>query len=196
DDDQSSIRSRTSTFRDVDDSNDISSVLAAGASFTGGSAGGGAVEHGVVYNMSRASASNTHLQSDSLVKRLEELQQQDHDLEERQRQKERDKGKSAAAAAAAASSNKTQAQARPSALSRANSGASVQSAMSHGGHRASVLTHGPPTSHGSGTGVSTGGPPSSQGSATGSGYGKGVAREDDHESSRRLKNRLGLGQGL
>ncbi|KAF9962338.1 integrin alpha FG-GAP repeat-containing protein 2 [Mortierella alpina] len=201
-DDRSSIRSRTSTFRDIDDSNDISSVLAAGSSFVGANTGGGAVDHGL-YNMSMASASNTHLQSDSLVRRLEELQQQDHDLEERQRQKEKDKGKSAAPAAGSA---KTQTQTRPSALSRANSGASVQSAVSHGGghahggHRTSALAHGPPTSHGSGTGASTGGPPSSQGSTTGSGptpgSGKGVVREDDHESSRRLKNRLGLDQGL
>ncbi|KAF9287869.1 integrin alpha FG-GAP repeat-containing protein 2 [Mortierella alpina] len=205
-DDRSSIRSRTSTFRDVDDSNDISSILAAGASYVGGNAGSGAVDHGL-YNMSMASTSNTHLQSDSLVRRLEELQQQDHDQEERQRQKEKDKGKSAAAAG----STKTSNQARPSALSRANSGASVQSAMSHGGggggslahvggHRTSVLTHGPPTSHGSGTGASTGGPPSSQGSTTGSapasGSGKGVVREDDHEPTRRLRNRIGLGQGL
>ncbi|KAF9575385.1 integrin alpha FG-GAP repeat-containing protein 2 [Mortierella alpina] len=212
-DDRSSIRSRTSTFRDVDDSNDISSVLAAGTSFVGGRTSSGTVDQGP-YNMSMASTSNTHLQSDSLVRRLEELQQQDHDLEERQRQKERDKGKKSAAATAG--STKTTTQVRPSALSRANSGASVQSAMSHngggggsgsgshvlGGHRSSVLAHGPPTSHGSGTGASSSGPPSSQGSVTtgtgpASGAGRGATtREDDHESSRRLKNRLGLGQGL
>ncbi|KAF9937724.1 integrin alpha FG-GAP repeat-containing protein 2, partial [Mortierella alpina] len=83
-DDRSSIRSRTSTFRDMDDSNDISSVLAAGASTVGGNTGGGPVDHGGLYNMAMGSTSSTHLQSDSLVRRLEELQQQDHDLEERQ----------------------------------------------------------------------------------------------------------------
>ncbi|KAG0206825.1 integrin alpha FG-GAP repeat-containing protein 2 [Mortierella sp. GBA30] len=205
-DDRSSVRSRTSTYRGADNSNDVySAFVAGGAPFAGGISGGGACDQGI-YSMSMASASNTHLMSDSLVRRLEELQQQDHDLEEKQRikerEKERDKDKENKGKTTKAQGQGQQTQSRPSALSRANSGASTMSHASHAG------AHRPPSSHGSGTGAgagiggsSSGGTPSTHGSGMGN-TGSGPAStgksawEDDHEPPKRLKNRLGLGQGL
>ncbi|KAG0301592.1 integrin alpha FG-GAP repeat-containing protein 2, partial [Dissophora globulifera] len=198
DDDRMSIRSRVSTYRGGDDANDISSMLAA-ASTTSIStlAGDGGSENGL-YGLSQAATSSGHLVSDSLVRRLEELQQQDRDMEERQRQKERemdkekdkDKGKEKEKPRSRQSS-------RPTILSRANSGASVQSNVSH--HRAPI-SH-PPTSHGSAAGSASASAPVSGGSGTGSGPASGSGRqgwdsEEQHDSTRRLKMRPGLGQGL
>ncbi|KAG0228410.1 integrin alpha FG-GAP repeat-containing protein 2 [Mortierella sp. GBA43] len=152
-DDRMSIRSKASTYRGTEDINDPM-ILAAGTSV--------ATEHSV-YGMSPAAASTGTLVSDSLVRRLEELQQQDRDLEKqrlRELEQSRDKGK-----------EKATQPARPSTLSRANSGASVQSSLSH--HRIPSYS---PTSHGSTSGSAYGsapasGPPSA--SASGSGPASG-----------------------
>ncbi|KAF9358228.1 integrin alpha FG-GAP repeat-containing protein 2 [Mortierella sp. AD094] len=176
-DDRVSIRSRNSTF--PGDDNDISSVLAAAVatSMTGGSGGG---EHHGALGMSLGSTSSSNLVSDSLVRRLEELQQQDRDQEEKKRQKDREEKEK--------EKHKVAVQpARPAPLSRANSGASVQSTASHRVHSVSSSSQAP-TSHGSGT---TGG-----GSGPASGSGRYTWEDDQHESSRRIRNRPGFGQGL
>ncbi|KAF9112508.1 integrin alpha FG-GAP repeat-containing protein 2 [Mortierella sp. AM989] len=175
DDDRVSIRSRTSTF--PGDDSDISSVMVATASVSGG--GTSSDRHGAL-GMSLGSTSSSHLVSDSLVRRLEELQQQDRDQEEKKRQKSReDKEKE---------KQKTPLQAiRPVTLSRANSGASIQSTTSHRIHSGSSQA---PTSHGSVTAGSGSGP------ASGTGTGRGGWEDDQHESTRRLRSRPGLGQGL
>ncbi|KAG0354487.1 integrin alpha FG-GAP repeat-containing protein 2 [Gamsiella multidivaricata] len=197
-DDRMSILSRTSTYHGADENNDVSSILAP----TGSSAG---IEHGI-YGMSPASTSTGHLVSDSLVRRLEELQQHDRDLEEKQRQREREKEKErdrekGKDKARDREPPRTSQISRPSPLSRVNSGASIQSTMSH--HR--MASH--PPSHGSTAGsmygsgsgsASASGPTSSSGAGSGpaSGSGRHGWEDDHHESAKRLKNRLGLGQGL
>jgi len=159
-DDRMSIRSRASTYRAPDDNNDPSSAFAASSSSA-------ATDHGI-YGLAAASASTGTLVSDSLIRRLEEVQQQDRDLEEKQRQKEKvqskDKGKEKAKAAQAP---------RPSALSRANSGAS---SISH--HRgpsysptsyASTSASAHPSAPGSGPpSAPVSGPASGSGNASGS----------------------------
>ncbi|KAF8929289.1 integrin alpha FG-GAP repeat-containing protein 2 [Dissophora ornata] len=172
DDDKMSIRSRASTYRSIEDNNDISSVLAAAtSSLMGSGSGGSGSEHGL-YRISPASTSSSHLVSDSLVRRLEELQQQDRDLE-RQRQKEREKDKDRDREKEKEKDRSRSGQSsRPPALSRANSGASIRSSVSH--HR-TPIPH-PPTSHVSATGSNYGsglasGPVSGSGSVSGSAFG-------------------------
>ncbi|KAI1317963.1 integrin alpha FG-GAP repeat-containing protein 2 [Mortierella claussenii] len=223
-DDRASIRSRTSTFHDT---NDISTVLATTTSCSGHAVGG---QQGL-YNLNPASTSTSHLVSDSLVRRLEELQQQDRDVEERQRQKEKDaereRGKersrthsssqsisSIGTGAAAATTG------RPSALSRVNSNASVQSSVSQVSHRVSITspmapphsslpTH-PPTSTGSvsgsgpvsSLGAASSGPVSGTGPLSGSstappsgagGRGHYGWDDDQHDAAKRFRSRPGLG---
>ncbi|KAG0266582.1 integrin alpha FG-GAP repeat-containing protein 2 [Mortierella polycephala] len=174
-DDRVSIRSRTSTYRGADENNDITSLLTAGAStVAGGSSmdcGSTYDEHGI-HGMSTTPSSTSHLASNSLIRRLEELQMQDHNLG---RLKE-DRTKSMVGT-----------QPRPSALSRANSGASIQSAVSH------RTPSQPLTSHSSLSGSSN--HPSASGSGPASGSGKSPW-DDDQESTKRLKYRLGMGEGL
>ncbi|KAF9130365.1 integrin alpha FG-GAP repeat-containing protein 2 [Mortierella sp. 14UC] len=207
-DDRASIRSRTSTYRSaLDDGNDISSILAAATAAMVSGAGGSHGDHGHghghgVYGLLPAASSSTgHLVSDSLVRRLEELQQQGQDQEERQRQREREKEK--------AKPSSSSSQNRPITLSRANSGASVQSSVSHrtpnpsalGGHGAELtpgsagVTGGPTT-----TIVATPAAPTTTTSATSvkvnSGSSRSIWDNDDHDSIRRIRSRPGYGQDL
>lgn len=199
-DDRASIRSRTSTYRSLlDDGNDISSVLAAATAAMVSGAGGSQGSHGI-YGHSAAASSTGHLVSDSLVRRLEELQQQDQDQEERQRQREREKDKS--------KTSSSSSQNRPVALSRANSGASVQSSVSHrvsnpptSGHGAE-LTATAPTSSQSTSSTTTTTTATTTTTTTGTSVVKastGSSRsiwDDDHDAIRRVRNRPGHGQDL
>ncbi|KAF9374072.1 hypothetical protein BGX21_004253, partial [Mortierella sp. AD011] len=177
-DDRVSIRSRNSTF--PGDDNDITSVLAAAVSTSIAAISGGGDRHGAL-GMSLGSTSSSNLASDSLVRRLEGLQQQDRDQEEKKRQKDREEKEKEKHKATIQS-------ARPAALSRANSGASIQSMASHRVHSISTSSSQGPTSHGSGT---TGG-----GSGPGSGSARYTWEDDQHEPNRRIRNRPGFGQGL
>ncbi|KAG0006445.1 integrin alpha FG-GAP repeat-containing protein 2 [Modicella reniformis] len=177
-DDKMSIRSKTSTLRGTDDNHDISIVPAANTSSVGPDS---------IYGMSPASTSTENLVSDSLVRRLEELQQHDRELEEKQRQKDREKEKDKGKEKA-----KVTQVPRPSALSRANSGASVQSSVSH--HRIPSYS---PTSHGSTSGSGPpSGPVSGPASASGMGFGRQTLEDDRHDPAKRSRSRPGLGQGL
>lgn len=202
-DDRASIRSRTSTYRSLlDDGNDISSVLAAATaamvSGAGGSQQGG---HGI-YGLSPAASSTGHLVSDSLVRRLEELQQQDQDQEERQRQREREKEKSK-------TSSSSSSQNRPVGLSRANSGASVQSSVSRrvsnppsSGHGADLTPTAPTPTPTQTTSTSTATTTTTTTTTTSTPSVKvssGTSRsnwDDDHDAIRRIRNRPGHGQDL
>ncbi|KAF9910790.1 integrin alpha FG-GAP repeat-containing protein 2 [Linnemannia zychae] len=207
-DDRASIRSRTSTYRSaLEDGNDISSVLAAAtAAMVGGASGShGSHGHGQghgMYGLSPAASSSGHLVSDSLVRRLEELQQQDQDQEERQRQREREKEK-------AKPSSSSSSQNRPVALSRANSGASVQSSVSHrtpgppgsGGHGAeltpgSVVVSGSTTVAPAALGTTTTTTASAPSVKVNSGSSRSIWDNDDHDSIRRIRTRPGYGQDL
>ncbi|KAG0276448.1 integrin alpha FG-GAP repeat-containing protein 2 [Linnemannia exigua] len=216
-DDRASIRSRTSTYRSgLDDGNDISSVLAAATAAMVSGAGSSHGDHGHhshsqgIYGLSPAASSSTgHLVSDSLVRRLEELQQQGQDQEERQRQREREKEK--------AKSSTSSSQNRPVALSRANSGASVQSSVSHRGPHPPGSGHGAestPGSAGGAAGATASAPtptltpaptpaPATSTTTTStttvkvsSGSSRSIWDNDDHDSIRRIRNRPGHGQDL
>ncbi|KAF9331246.1 integrin alpha FG-GAP repeat-containing protein 2 [Podila minutissima] len=216
-DDRMSIRSRASSVRGRDREDvDADSLLDhEGAGIVAGpnfgvsprSSSSRHQHHRPHYAGSMSSVgSSSHLVSDSLVHRLEELQRQDHEQEEKQKRKQREKElekergrekerekervrertKSTTALTSSAgpvSSSSSSVfshvqQDRPAALSRANSGASVQSVSSHHHHHAPAhSTPSQPTSHGS------------SGRATHWG-------EEEHESAKRLKYRLGMGQGL
>ncbi|GJJ68793.1 KICSTOR complex protein ITFG2 [Entomortierella parvispora] len=191
-DDRASIRSKTSSFRtrdsEWDSRQDISSVLAGAPTFRRGN------DHD--YSASLASSSSTaQLASDSLVRRLEELQQQDQDKEERQRRKERELHERHSDSTKTLTTTSTKASStRPSILSRANSGASVKSSVSHSTvssthpHHPSAPVSGHSSSGAGTTGANSAGPSS--------GSSKSAFREADHDSSKRLKNRPGMGQGL
>ncbi|KAG0296497.1 integrin alpha FG-GAP repeat-containing protein 2 [Linnemannia gamsii] len=199
-DDRASIRSRTSTYRSVlDDGNDISSVLAAATAAMVSGAGGSQGDNGI-YGLTAAASSTGHLVSDSLVRRLEELQQQDQDQEERQRQREREKERS--------KTSSSSSQNRPVALSRANSGASARSSVSHrvsnppsSGHGAELAATAPtsaqstssttPTTTTTTTTTTTGA--STVKVSTGSSR---STWDDDHDAVRRIRNRPGRGQDL
>ncbi|KAK3838527.1 MAG: hypothetical protein JOS17DRAFT_295279 [Linnemannia elongata] len=198
-DDRASIRSRTSTYRSLlDDGNDISSVLAAAtAAMVSGAGSSQQGDHGI-YGLLPATSSTGHLVSDSLVRRLEELQQQDQDQEERQRQREREKEK-------AKTSSSSSSQNRPVALSRVNSGASVQSSVSHrvsnppsSGHGSDLIanaltpTHTTSASTTTTTTTTTASTPSVKVS---SGSSRSIW-DDDHDTIRRIRNRPGHGQDL
>ncbi|KAK3843660.1 MAG: hypothetical protein J3R72DRAFT_522727 [Linnemannia gamsii] len=216
-DDRASIRSRTSTYRSgLDDGNDISSVLAAATAAMVSGAGGSHGDHGHhghshgIYGVLPAASSSTgHLVSDSLVRRLEELQQQDQDQEERQRQREREKEK--------AKSSSSSSQNRPVALSRANSGASVQSSVSHRGPNPPGSGHGAESIPSSAGGATATGPAATASTPTptptpapaasttttsattvkvSSGSSRSIWDSDDHDSIRRMRNRPGHGQDL
>lgn len=215
-DDGVSIRSKASSFRGGRDREDVDadSLLDHEGAGIGASSGFGVSprsssshpqQHRPHYAGSLSSVgSSSHLVSDSLVHRLEELQRQDHELEEkrkrkqrekelekeREREKEREKerikervkgtGTSTTTSGPASSSSSSvfsHVQDRPAVLSRANSGASVKSVSSHHHHHAQA-TPSQPTSHGSSSGRTT------------------HWGEEEHESAKRLKNRLGMGQGL
>ncbi|KAF9089875.1 integrin alpha FG-GAP repeat-containing protein 2 [Mortierella sp. AD031] len=204
-DDRASIRSRTSTYRGgLDEGNDISSVLAAATAAMVGGAGGSSQsnEHGI-YGLSPAASSTGNLVSDSLVRRLEELQQQDQDQEERQRRREREKERARTP------------QNRPVALSRANSGASVQSSVSNRGPHLPSIGHGSESTAGPGSGTTTSAAPATTATTTtattttttpttttSTSSGKassGSSRsiwDDDHDSIRRIRNRPGHGQEI
>ncbi|KAG0330983.1 integrin alpha FG-GAP repeat-containing protein 2, partial [Podila humilis] len=243
-DDRMSIRSKTSLYRgrdredvDADSLLDHESVGIGSTSVFGASPRSSLSHHhqqqqhqsrshqtGVV-----SSVGSSHLVSDSLVHRLEELQRQDHEQEEKQRRKkelekdsEQEKERDAAASkergilksttstTSAVSSSSTAAaggplsssssssgfghvqqqqhqQDRPTVLSRANSGTSILSVTTTTAHAQQHHNHQhhhsqsnlPLTSHGSGSGT-----------------GRTHWGEEDHDSAKRLKNRLGLGQGL
>ncbi|KAG0047241.1 integrin alpha FG-GAP repeat-containing protein 2 [Gryganskiella cystojenkinii] len=208
DDDRASVRSKTSSFRggrghgdaEWDTRQDVSSALASAPTFQ---RRGHENDHGVASSLA-SSSSTAQLASDSLVRRLEELQQQDQDQEERQRRKEREHHHSQQdnSKANLVSYSTKSSSTRPSVLSRANSGASVQSAVSHRTVNSTHLPHQtgqhvPPTSHGSSTSGGGGGGTDSAGPASGSSNIKSSFRDSDHyESGKRLKNRPGLGQGL
>ncbi|KAF9201027.1 integrin alpha FG-GAP repeat-containing protein 2 [Haplosporangium sp. Z 27] len=161
-----STRNRTSSI--PNDDNNMTSTMAVGTLMSGESSS----ERHRILGMSLGSVSSGNLVSDSLVRRLEELQQQDRDQEGKKRQKDReDKEK-----------EKSKIGGRPAPLSRANSGASIQSNTSHRVH--SVPSSQAPTSHGSGSG-----------SGPASGSSRHTWDDDQHESSRRVRNRMGLGQG-
>lgn len=210
-DDRISIRSKASSFRVGRDREDVDadSLLDHEGAGIGASSGFGVSprsssshpqQHRPHYAGSLSSVgSSSHLVSDSLVHRLEELQRQDHELEEKQKRKQREKelekererekerekerakerakGTGATTSGPASSSSSSvfsHVQDRPAVLSRANSGASVKSVSSH--HHAHA-TPSQPTSHGSSSGRTT------------------HWGDEDHESAKRLKNRLGMGQG-
>lgn len=200
-DDRASIRSRTSTYRSLlDDGNDISSVLAAAtAAMVSGTGGSQQGDHGI-YGLLPAASSTGHLVSDSLVRRLEELQQQGQDQEERQRQREREKVK-------VNTSSSSSSQNRPVALSRANSGASVQSSVSHrvsnppsSGHgadlTANALTPTQTTSASTTTTTTTTTTTASTPSVKVNSASSRSIWDDDHDAIRRIRNRPGHGQDL
>ncbi|KAF9928567.1 integrin alpha FG-GAP repeat-containing protein 2 [Linnemannia zychae] len=202
-DDRASIRSRTSTYRSgLEDGIDISSILASAttAMISGvGSYSGSHGDHGV---QGQPPASSTgQLVSDSLVRRLEELQQQDQSQEERQRQREqREKDKS--------KSSTLLSQSRPAALSRMNSSASVQSSISHRGSNLSTSSgNGPELLSGTASGVATttttittttattATTVSAPAAKTNSGATKNTW-DDDHDSIRRIRSRPGHNQNI
>ncbi|KAG9072533.1 integrin alpha FG-GAP repeat-containing protein 2 [Linnemannia hyalina] len=197
-DDRASIRSRTSTYRSLlDDGNDISSVLAAATAAMVGGAGGSQQGDHAIYGLSPATSSTGHLVSDSLVRRLEELQQQDQDQEERQRQREREKEK-------ARTSSSSSSQNRPVGLSRANSGASVQSSVSHrvsnppsSGHGADLTATTPIPTHMTSTSTTT--TTTTTTSTPSVKVSSGSSRsnwDDDHDAIRRVRNRPGYAQDI
>ncbi|KAG0307817.1 hypothetical protein BGZ97_000279, partial [Linnemannia gamsii] len=200
-DDRASIRSRTSAYRSVlDDGNDISSALAAATAAMVSGAGGSQGDNGI-YGLSAAASSTGHLVSDSLVRRLEELQQQDQDQEERQRQREREKEKS--------KTSSSSSQNRPVALSRANSGASVQSSVSHrvsnppsSGNGAELTATAPTSAQSTTSATATTTTTTTTTMTTGAPVVKvssGSSRsiwDDDHDALRRIRNRPGHGQDI
>ncbi|KAF9417020.1 integrin alpha FG-GAP repeat-containing protein 2 [Podila epigama] len=230
-DDRMSIRSRASSMRGGDieskegdrDDVDVDSLLDhEGTGIGSGSNYGASPRSSVSYSRqhhqqqrsgyagSQSSIGSTHLVSDSLVHRLEELQRQDHEMEERQRRKSRDKhhsekerskervakGSVQATAAASPSSSSVSLlphvqQERPAVLSRVNSGASVQSMTSHRHAQSTLVSSSSSQQQQQLTTATSGHPPSSHGSGRSTVWG-----EDEHESARRLRNRLGMGQGL
>ncbi|KAF8944701.1 integrin alpha FG-GAP repeat-containing protein 2 [Haplosporangium gracile] len=195
-DDRASIRSRTSTYRSVlDDGNDSSSVLAAATAAMVSSAGGSQQGDLGIYGLSPAASSTGHLVSDSLVRRLEELQQQDQDQEERQRQREREKEK-------AKTPSSSSSQNRPVALSRVNSGASVQSSVSHrisnppsSGHGAELTATAPVPAQTTSTSTTTTTTTSVSSAKVSSGSSRSIW-DDDHDAIRRIRNRPGCSQDL
>ncbi|KAF9585215.1 integrin alpha FG-GAP repeat-containing protein 2 [Lunasporangiospora selenospora] len=190
-DDRASIRSRTSTYHeDVSGSHGRSAAGSASGIF-------GIIQTNNAPSISQQPLPPTNTISDSLVKRLEELQQHDQELiERRQREKEREKekkepqeqrSKSTMATAAAAAAVVAGGILRPSALSRANSGASVHSSFSYrsgfggggGGQQQPSSTSQVPISQGSTTSSGAGKSPGG-GSAPASG--SSLAMKDRHQS--------------
>ncbi|KAF9914531.1 integrin alpha FG-GAP repeat-containing protein 2 [Lobosporangium transversale] len=228
-DDRMSIRSRTSTFHDTNENPSTYEVVPSAIFVnTGGATVGVGEQHqqNNIYGMSPTSTLTSNLTSDSLVRRLEDLQQQDRDLEERQQQRQREKKlekekenskentRATPTLTISQSSSAAVPTSRPSSLSRANSGASVQSVVSHHGHRAPIALQLPlsphssssaPSVHLSGHGSITGagtGPASSSsgigslGSISGSTHERHhhhTWEEDPHEAAKRLRSRPGLG---